>query len=295
MAKTYRRTICYSGRTIDGRTVKPEWLRSAAASYSPEVYEASINLEHMRGLAASSEFGNYGKVITLSAEDRDDGAVALVADIELNKKGVAVRKGGEKPHWSAELVSDYPEAGGVYLSGLAMTNTPACGHTEPIHLSAGAPPLIICDGVLDDDALSPSFFTRIGHYMSLKPPKKDPAAEVAEQLTASIAALAAKVELLIAGDTKPDEASSPDSPAAPDIEALNARVTELAAQVEALTAAAKGDSAPQQATPNATDKAIEALSAQITQLHKALSNSESAFQSSAGGHSGNGSALQTDC
>lgn len=39
-----------SGKTVDGRDIKPEWLEQAAEDYNPELYGARINVEHLRNI-----------------------------------------------------------------------------------------------------------------------------------------------------------------------------------------------------------------------------------------------------
>lgn len=42
--------VAVSGATVDGREIRPDHLRDAAASYSPDVYCARVNVEHYLSL-----------------------------------------------------------------------------------------------------------------------------------------------------------------------------------------------------------------------------------------------------
>ena len=50
MAKKAKRfRIGVEGATTDGRTIERSWLEQMAANYSPELYTAVINMEHIKG------------------------------------------------------------------------------------------------------------------------------------------------------------------------------------------------------------------------------------------------------
>ena len=134
MKKRYR--VATSGPTIDGREIKPEWLKQAAANYDTNIYAARINVEHLRSLSPNSEFGAFGDVTGLKAETGKDGKVALYAEIEPNEKAIAANKAGQKVYTSIEIVENFAGTGEAYLVGLALTDSPASLGTERLNFTA---------------------------------------------------------------------------------------------------------------------------------------------------------------
>ena len=82
--------VAVSGATVDGREIRPEHLRDAAANYSPDVYGARVNVEHYLSPFPGSDFGAMGDVTALSAEDISEGPLArrtaLYAEIEPSER-----------------------------------------------------------------------------------------------------------------------------------------------------------------------------------------------------------------
>lgn len=134
MKKRYR--VATSGPTIDGREIKPEWLKQAAANYDTNIYAARINVEHLRSLSPNGEFGAFGDVTGLKAETGKDGKVALYAEIEPNEKAIAANKAGQKVYTSIEIVENFAGTGEAYLVGLALTDSPASLGTERLNFTA---------------------------------------------------------------------------------------------------------------------------------------------------------------
>lgn len=134
MKKRYR--VATSGPTIDGREIKPEWLKQAAANYDTNIYAARINVEHLRSLSPNGEFGAFGDVTGLEAETGKDGKVALYAEIEPNEKAIAANKAGQKVYTSIEIVENFAGTGEAYLVGLALTDSPASLGTERLNFTA---------------------------------------------------------------------------------------------------------------------------------------------------------------
>ncbi|QQA76203.1 GPO family capsid scaffolding protein [Pectobacterium parmentieri] len=126
--------VAVSGATVDGREIKPEHLRDAAANYSPEVYGARVNVEHYLSPYPDSDFGAMGDVTALSAEDITDGPMsgrtALYAEIEPSARMKQLTDAGKKVFSSIELHPQFALNGKAYVMGLAMTDTPASLGTE---------------------------------------------------------------------------------------------------------------------------------------------------------------------
>lgn len=120
--------VASSGATIDGRQIKPEWLKQAAANYNPDEYAARINVDH-------GKWASYGDVIAFEARE-EAGRVDLYADIELNAYGKYVNEAGQKVFSSIELHDSVPGMNGMYVTGLAMTDQPASMRTERLSFSA---------------------------------------------------------------------------------------------------------------------------------------------------------------
>ena len=144
MKKRFR--VATSGPTIDGREIKPEWLKQAAANYDPaNIYAARVNVEHLRSLSPNGDFGAYGDVTALSAETDKNGKTALYAEIEPNAKAIAANKAGQKVFASIEIIENFAGTGEAYLVGLALTDSPASLGTERIHFTS-QPADAVCTG-----------------------------------------------------------------------------------------------------------------------------------------------------
>lgn len=126
--------VAVSGATVDGREIRPEHLRDAAANYNTDVYGARVNLEHYLSPFPGSDFGALGDVTALSAEDITDGPLvgrtALYAEIEPSERMKKLTEKGEKVYSSIELHPQFALNGKAYVVGLAMTDTPASLGTE---------------------------------------------------------------------------------------------------------------------------------------------------------------------
>ncbi len=139
-AKRFR--IGVEGATTDGREITREWLVQMGAAYNPELYTATINLEHIKSYSPDSTFNRYGKVTALAAEEIKDGPLAgkmaLYADIEPTDGLVALVKLGQKLFTSMEISPKFADTGKAYLIGLAATDDPASLGTEILSFSATA-------------------------------------------------------------------------------------------------------------------------------------------------------------
>lgn len=140
MAKKFFR-VAVEGATIDGRTIKREWLTQAAANYDTEVYSARVWVEHIRSYSADSPFSAQGDVVELKAEvikgGKLDGKMALYAAINPLEDLVKLNKRGKKVFSSAEIVPEFADTGEAYMVGIAVTDEPASLGTETLKFSAG--------------------------------------------------------------------------------------------------------------------------------------------------------------
>lgn len=142
MSKKYRSKwtrIAVEGATTDGRQIERSWIEDMAAQYSPNTYGARINCEHIKGYWPGGEFGAYGDVLALKAEEVEIAGVkklALFAQLEPNDALLALNKAGQKVYTSVEVQPKFADTGKAYLVGLAITDTPASLGTEALSFSA---------------------------------------------------------------------------------------------------------------------------------------------------------------
>lgn len=124
--KTDWRVIGVSGETADGRTISAKELQEMAEQYDPEIYGARINLEHMNFLFPDFA-GGYGDVIELKAEPwaKDETKTALLAKLNITESLQKLWDSGQKIYTSMEITPRFADTKKAYLTGLAITDTPA--------------------------------------------------------------------------------------------------------------------------------------------------------------------------
>ena len=138
MAKTKFFRVLTEGATTDGRTIKREWIEQMARNYNPEKYGARVWLEHMRGMLADGPFKALGDVVEVKSEELDDGRLALFARLDPTDDLVNMNKQRQKVYTSAEVDPEFADMGEAYLTGLAVTDSPASLSTEMLQFSAKA-------------------------------------------------------------------------------------------------------------------------------------------------------------
>lgn len=124
--KTDWRVIGVSGETADGRTISSKELQEMAEQYDPEIYGARINLEHMNFLFPDFA-GGYGDVVELKAEPwaKDETKTALLAKLNITESLQKLWASGQKIYTSMEITPRFADTKKAYLTGLAITDTPA--------------------------------------------------------------------------------------------------------------------------------------------------------------------------
>lgn len=124
--KTDWRVIGVSGETADGRTILAKELQEMADQYDPEIYGARINLEHMNFLFPDFA-GGYGDVVELKAEPwaKDETKTALLAKLNITESLQKLWDRGQKIYTSMEITPRFADTNKAYLTGLAITDTPA--------------------------------------------------------------------------------------------------------------------------------------------------------------------------
>lgn len=130
---SYWKRVAVSGPTADNREITVEELRDCAETYSLSVYTAVIWSEHER------EPGSLGTVyaVRLVEDDPDlaPGQVALEAQLKPNDDLLYLNDRGKKLFTSVEIRPNFANSGRYYLSGLAVTDSPASLGTQELYFS----------------------------------------------------------------------------------------------------------------------------------------------------------------
>lgn len=135
LSKTKKFRIATEGSTTDGRNIDRAWLEEMAAQYSPNLYGARVNLEHIRGITPDGPFKAYGDVLSLSTAEID-GKLVLLAEISPTEELIALTQKKQKIYPSCEINPKFADTGKAYLVGLAITDSPASLGTEMLAFSA---------------------------------------------------------------------------------------------------------------------------------------------------------------
>lgn len=141
MAKTSKWfVVATEGATTDGREIQRNWIEEMAESYDPKAtYGARINLDHIKFSMYFEDLPNsmcFGDVIAVKAEEREDGKLQLIAQIQPNDNLIELNKKGQKVYTSVEIDTNFADTGKAYLVGLAVTDSPASLGTEMLQFSA---------------------------------------------------------------------------------------------------------------------------------------------------------------
>lgn len=131
--------VATEGATTDGRAIERRWIEEAAESYDPKnTYGARLNLDHIKFTLYMPEMANshcFGDVLALKAEEREDGKLQLLAQIQPTDALIELNKKGQKVYTSIEIDTNFADTGKAYLVGLAVTDNPASLGTEMLAFS----------------------------------------------------------------------------------------------------------------------------------------------------------------
>ena len=133
--------IATEGATCDDRTINRTWIEQMAKNYDPKKYGARINLEHIKFWLYSKDephAQSYGDVIALKTEEREDGKLQLLAQLDPTDELIELNKARQKIYTSVEIDTNFADTGEAYLVGLAVTDNPASLGTEMLKFSAQA-------------------------------------------------------------------------------------------------------------------------------------------------------------
>lgn len=131
--------VATEGATTDGRQIERAWIQQMAKNFDPKKYGARIWLEHYRGIYPDSSFRAYGDVVAVEAREVEDKKVALFAMIEPLPELVAMTKSRQKIYTSIEVTPKFADTGEAYLTGLAVTDSPASLGTEVLSFAQQKP------------------------------------------------------------------------------------------------------------------------------------------------------------
>lgn len=120
--------VAVSGQTADGRTISPDHLKQMAETYDREKYTAQIWLEHSRWSPP------FGQVVELQAIEAGD-KVELFARLAPTKEMIDLNQKGQGIFTSVEITPNFADSGKAYLTGLAITDSPASLWTTALNFS----------------------------------------------------------------------------------------------------------------------------------------------------------------
>ena len=127
--------VATSGLTIDGLQMDSKWVTDAADVYNP--YEHTAMLWPFHADSGWRAFtNNYGLVDALKAEKAGD-KVQLKARLVPNRFLTEANKAGQKLFTSIEVRENYLGTGKFFVSGIAVTDTPASINTTRLQFSQG--------------------------------------------------------------------------------------------------------------------------------------------------------------
>lgn len=133
--KTKPFRVAVSGKTVDGRQIPAQDIIEMAETYNTELYQARINLEHLLSIYPESTFKAYGDVIAVEAREEEiagEQVMSLYATLEVIEDLEAINQSHQKIFTSIEYMPNFRGSDKAYLTGLALTDTPASVGTEAL-------------------------------------------------------------------------------------------------------------------------------------------------------------------
>ncbi|MFK3970189.1 GPO family capsid scaffolding protein [Pseudomonas sp. NPDC087358] len=249
---SYWKRVATSGPTADGREILPQELRDIAETYKVSTYTAVIWCEHERWC------GSHGTVFAVRlVEDADDlqpGQIALEAQLKPNDKLLRLNDQGEKLFTSIEITPNFGLSGKAYLTGLAVTDSPASLGTQELYFSSKSSKaaffaMPVALGSLredlphnDPEGLLASMFAKIFKRFAVdeqeaststdtptesKPPMDEATAKALKALNEQLAVIVAGIAAVIAPAT--DEVVDP---VVDEVDDVQAAVDAIVTQVE---------------------------------------------------------------
>jgi hypothetical protein len=131
-------TVATEGQTTDGRVIERAWLEQIAETYNRKTYGARVSIEHQLSIYPGSVFRAYGDV-TAAQTVEVDGKLQLQVQIDPTPELVELTKSRQKIYTSIEVNPNFAKTGKAYLTGLAVTDTPASLGTDVLAFCAQHP------------------------------------------------------------------------------------------------------------------------------------------------------------
>lgn len=135
---SYWKRVAVSGPTADNREITVQELVDCAETYKLTTYTAVIWSEHERWPGSHGTVFAVRLVTESDDPDLEPGQVALEAQLKPNNKLLHLNDEGEKLFSSVEITPNFANSGRFYLTGLAVTDSPASLGTQELYFSRGA-------------------------------------------------------------------------------------------------------------------------------------------------------------
>ena len=144
--KTKPFLLATAGSTVDGRSIDDKMIDEMASSYDPKTYGARLNIEHLRGISPDGPFKAYGDVVELSVGEIDvnfngktEKRKALYGVFDVTDDAKKMNDAGQKLYPSIEITSNFAGKDFAYLTGCALTDSPASIATEQMKFNRTMP------------------------------------------------------------------------------------------------------------------------------------------------------------
>lgn len=129
MAKTSGWIAALSAHTTaDNREIEEKLVEELAETYDPNFYAARINLEHI------SWWKRFGDVIETKSK-KENGIKKLFVRLKVNELLEEINAADQAVYLSVEFVRNFAGTGKAYLTGLALTDSPASIGTGRVSLN----------------------------------------------------------------------------------------------------------------------------------------------------------------
>lgn len=125
--------IATEGETVDGREIPRDEIIDMAETYDPDLYTAMIWERHH--LPGENRGLPLGEVMELRIDAGENGVLHLYAILRPFARLLEMNSQNSGVFTSVEMTLDFRSSGKTYLSGLAVTDTPASVGTTRLHFS----------------------------------------------------------------------------------------------------------------------------------------------------------------
>lgn len=136
--------VATEGATTDGREISRADIVQMAETYDFATRAARVNVEHIKGVDPTGQFGSYGDVlalktgnVTVKVGGKDQTRLGLFAQIRPLDNLKALNEAKQKLYSSVEIRPNFAGSGKSYLLGVAVTDNPASLGTEVLQFCAG--------------------------------------------------------------------------------------------------------------------------------------------------------------